>query len=209
MTTHHFRRLFFKVLMLSALGFAHTAQAVSFNLNTSADLSTMLVNLSQEIPSLMRLVTAFAYVAGVCLIFKGLLELKHVGEMRSMMSHEHGFMKPLMYLLVGTLLLYLPGSVRTGLSTFWSNPMPYAYVSEATDSWTDLTNAIFMVVQLIGTIAFIRGLLMLTHVSGHGGQPGTFSKAIAFIISGILCINLYQFIEAVINTLGLGTLSPT
>lgn len=186
MITHHFKKYLFRILILSVLGFTQVAHAVSFNLNTSADLSTMLVNLSEDIPSLMRLVTAFAFVAGIALVFRGVLELKHFGEMRNMMSHEHNFMKPLSYLFVGTLLLYLPTTVQTGLSTFWSNPMPYAYISEASDSWTDLTNAVFMVVQLIGTIAFIRGLLMLTHVSGHGGQPGTFAKALAYIISGIL-----------------------
>jgi intracellular multiplication protein IcmC len=63
-------------------------------------------------------------------------------------------------------------------------------------------------VQLVGTIAFIRGLVLLTHASGHGTQPGTFSKAISFIVAGILCINLYQFLQVIFTTFGLGTLSP-
>ncbi len=71
-------------------------------------------------------------------------------------------------------------------------------------SLADLIKACFMIVQLIGVIAFIRGLVLLTHI-GHGhGQQGSVGKAAAHIIAGILCINLYQFLQVVFNTLALG-----
>lgn len=195
-------------LCLSALLYSHGAYAISFMPSGTTDVSSMLINLSREVPSLMRLVTAFAYVMGFFFIFKGILELKQYGESRSMMSQEHHLSKPLIYLTVGALLIYLPSSVQVGLTTFWTSPNPYGYLSSDTsDNWTDLTNAVFVVIQLIGTISFIRGLVILTHVSGHG-QPGTFAKAMAHIIAGVLCINLYQFLQAVFTTLGIGTLSP-
>ncbi|MEO8401544.1 MAG: hypothetical protein ABI597_07085 [Gammaproteobacteria bacterium] len=202
---------FFKALgiaILTSCFLTSSAFALSFSLNSTPDLSAMLISLSEAIPDLMRLVTALAYVMGFFFIIKGVMELKHFGESRSMMSQEHSIMKPLSFLGVGAMLLYLPASVQTGLSTFWTDATPYAYVSQATDTWSELTNAVFMMVQLIGTIAFIRGLIILTHVGGgHGGQPGTFAKALAYIISGILCINLYQFLQAVLTTLNIGTLA--
>jgi intracellular multiplication protein IcmC len=193
-------------LCLTSLGYVSTAHALSFDAS-GADVGTMLINFAKTVPNLMRLVTALAYVMGFLFVIKGIIELKHFGESRSMMSQENGLKKPLTYLFVGAMMIYLPGSVGSGLSTFWTDPNPYGYLSGDEDKWSELTNAIFMIVQLIGTIAFIRGLLILNHTAGQGGQPGTFAKAMAHIIAGILCINLYQFLQAIFTTLGLGTLS--
>jgi intracellular multiplication protein IcmC len=173
------------------------------------DIATMLINFSEAVPNLMRLVTALAYVMGIFFIITGIIELKHFGESRSMMSQEHSLAKPLIALTVGTMLLYLPASVQTGLSTFWVTPNPYGYLPSSSDgsNWMDLSSAVFMVIQLVGTIAFIRGLLMMRHVAGHG-QPDTFAKAVAHIVAGILCINLYQFLQVIFDTLGITGVIP-
>lgn len=168
------------------------------------DAGTMIENLAKALPNLMRLVTALAYVMGFFFVVKGIMELKHHGEARSMMSREHSLARPLIYIGVGAALIYLPSSVQTGLSTFWTDPNPYAYVTQATDPWSELMNACFMIFQLLGVIAFIRGLIILTRVGGHQGQPGTLGRAVTHIIGGILLINMYQFIQVVTNTLALG-----
>ncbi len=167
------------------------------------DAKQMLINLSTQIPSLMRMVTAFAYVTGFYFIFIGLLKLKQYGESRTMMSQERELKAPVIFLTVGTLLVYLPTTIQVGLSTFWVTPNPYAYLQEQ-NQWTELFNICFIVIQLIGTIAFIRGLIMLTHLSGHG-QQDTFRKATTHIIGGILCINIYQFVQVIMVTLGIQT----
>ncbi len=191
--------------LASILGLAAMLSSTAYAAS-APDVATMLINFSETVPNLMRLVTALSYVMGFFFVLKGIMELKHYGESRSAMSQEHSIIKPIIIITVGSLLLYLPASVQTGLSTFWTTPNPYGYLgSEADENWTDLTGAAFMVIQLVGTIAFIRGLVLLTHLSGHG-QPGQFAKAMAFIISGILCINLYQFLQAVFSTLGISGL---
>jgi len=202
-------KAFSVVALISGLVIAPSAYAVTVETNSNADLSTMLINLSQEVPNLMRLVTAIAYVMGFFFTYKGILSLKEYGEARSMMSTQHDLKTPLLYLFVGAALLYLPSTVQTGLSTFWTNPNPYGYVSSATDPWTELTNACFLLIQLIGVIAFIRGLVIFTHLGGQGGhQPGTLGRAMAHVIGGILCINLYDFLQAILGSLGIGTLQP-
>lgn len=192
-------RFFIKTVIigLGSLIFSNGVYAAA-----APDVATMLVNFSEAVPNLMRLVTAFAYVMGFFFVIRGMLELKQFGESRSMMSQEHSLMKPLVTIAVGTLLIYLPSSVQTGLSTFWTAPNPYGYLASDTEnSWSDLVNAAFMVIQLVGVIAFIRGLIILTKVTGHGQE--TFGKALAHIIAGVLCINMYQFLQAVFNTLGI------
>jgi len=166
------------------------------------DAGSMLANLSETVPQFMKLVTAMAYVMGMALIFRGLLALKQYGESRTMMSSQHELKGPLILMSVGTALLYLPTAVGTGLTTFWGSPNAYAYPTASSDQWDSLIQDCYLVVQLIGTVAFIRGLLTLTHL-GSQAQPGTMSKGFTFIAAGALCINLPQFITAVENTLGI------
>ena len=162
----------------------------------------MLVNISKQIPQLMKLITALAYVLGMILIIRGILQLKHLGESRTMMSQEHGIMGPLIYIGAGSFLLYLPTAVNIGMSTFWTNPCPYCYPVDQ-DQWTQFLNVCYSVVQLFGVIAFIRGLIILTHLGGRGGGQDTLSKAITHIIGGIFCINIYQFVQVILFTLGI------
>ena len=108
------------------------------------------------------------------------------------MSASHELKGPLIYLGVGGALLYLPTSVQVGLSTFWSHPNPYAYQTEMQDSWVDLLQAVFMILQLIGTIAFIRGLVMLTHLGGHRANQALLEKRwhiLLVVYSVSTCIN--------------------
>lgn len=196
------------LMFLCGFCFVNSAFAVDFfnvsqgNLNAA----TFIANLGKTIPNLMQLVTAIAYVMGMFFVINGIFHLKKYGEQRSQASSEAHLKGPLIYLLVGAALLYLPSTVRVGLSTFWTNPFPYGYENDQTGAWASLLKASFMIVQLIGTISFIRGLVMLTHLGGHGAsQQGTLGKAIAHIVAGILCINLYDFLKTVFNTLALGT----
>ncbi len=169
---------------------------------TALSAADMITHIASQIPNLMRLVTALAYVLGMGFIFHGVLALKHYGEQRTMMSGQPHLKGPLIYITVGTLLLYLPTSVQVGVSTFWTEPNPYGYLQQQ-DQWSQFLNNCYMVVQLFGIIAFIRGLVILTHLGGHGGQPGTLAKGMTHIIGGILCINIYQFVQVIMITLGI------
>lgn len=170
---------------------------------SNVSLTSMLENFSKVVPNFMKMVTAFAYVMGMYFIVKAILELKRFGESRTMMSQTHELKKPMIMLFVGVALLYLPSSVQTGLTTLWAEPNPYGYVTDTSDKWDEFKSDLVMIIQLIGTIAFIRGLIIFTHI-GQGGQPGQFGKAMSHIIAGILCINIYQFQQAVVSTLALG-----
>jgi intracellular multiplication protein IcmC len=163
-------------------------------------LQDFVVNLANQIPQLVKLLTAISYVLGMYFIFIGLFKLKEYGESRTMMSGDRHIKGPIIFLLIGAMLLYFPTSVQIGMSTFWTNPSPYSYLQESTSEWSTLINDIYLIVQLIGGISFIRGLVILSQLSHHGGQPNIFGKGIIHIIAGIFCINIYQFVQTVLNT---------
>jgi intracellular multiplication protein IcmC len=173
--------------------------------SAAPDIASMLQNVATNVPSVMALVTASAYVMGMFFIYKGILGLKDFGESRTMMSSQHSLKGPLILMAVGAALLYLPTSVQVGMNTFWSDPNPYGYVQATDDQWSTLYQDCFLIIQLIGTVAFIRGLVLMTHLGGQQGQPGTFGKAMSHLIAGAVLINLYDFINAVYSTLGLSS----
>jgi len=181
-------------------------QPASSTSSISASLSslspqTILANIQSAVPKLTSLVTALAYVLGIFMVITGIMQLKHAGEMRTQMSHEHNLGKPLLIITIGALLIYLPSSVQVGMSTFWSNPNPYGYITQS-DQWQQAINVCFAVIQFIGVVSFIRGLILLSHVGG-GGHQGAFSKGITHVIGGIFCINIYQFVQVIMATLGI------
>lgn len=170
----------------------------------STNMESMITNLSESLPNLMRLITAIGYVLGMYFIIKGVIGLKHFGDSRTSGKDDLGGLKgPFTMIFVGAALLFLPSSVQTGISTFWENVSPLAYEPEQKDSWNTLIKNIFLIIQVIGTIAFIRGLIILSKVGGEQQQQGGFGKALAHIIGGIMCINMYQLIRALSSTLGI------
>jgi|GEM_PF-772598 intracellular multiplication protein IcmC len=203
--------LWLGLLLLAPFGLVYAADSssdvVPGYLNTTTNLSAvdMITNLVSQLPNIMSLITAIAYVTGMYFVFHGVMLLKQYGEMRTQMSGQHHLKGPVIFIIVGAMMLYLPSSVQVGLSTFWTEPNPYGYLQDQ-DQWAQFFKNIFMVVQLFGVIAFIRGLILLTHLGGHGGQQGTFGKGMTHIIGGILCINIYQFVQVVMVTFGLQSL---
>ena len=168
---------------------------------TGLSAQSMVDRIAEQVPSLMRLVTASAYVIGIYFCVFSLMKFKEFGEQRTMMSSQHHMREPLTYMAVGVFLIFLPSAVQSGLSTFWAEPSPYAYLNN-TNEYSAFWNNCLLVVQLFGTIAFIRGLIILSHSGQHHGGQNSVAKAMTHIVGGIMCINIYQFIQMIFATLG-------
>ena len=162
----------------------------------------MIINIAQTVPQLMYFTTALAYVFGFWFVFHGIMLLKKYGMQRTQMSGDANLAPPLLSIFVGAALIYLPSSIQSGMATFWTNPNPYQYESKTSEEWDTFVSACFMIIQLVGVIAFMRGLMMLTKL-GQGGQQSSFGRAAAHIVGGIFCIDMYDFLKAVFETLGL------
>lgn len=171
--------------------------------NTNLNAQSILENIATNVPNLMRMVTAIAYVLGMTFVVRAVVQMKHLGEARTMMSREHSLKGPLITLTVGSLLLFLPTSVQVGLSTFWITPCEYCYLSDQ-GQWHDIINTCYIIIQFIGVIAFIRGLLMMNQLSSESHQSGVFGKGLTHVIGGLFCINIFQVIQVIQSTFGIG-----
>lgn len=193
-------KAFIFTLFTCCLFYTESAYAID---TSQLSLDKLIDNLGTNIPSLMRLATAFSYVAGLYFMVVGIKEFKHFGESRTMMSQEHGLKKPITYMVIGAFLVYLPTSIATGLYTIGFKPNGLGYIPTTKSAFTNLLTNSLLIIQLIGVISFIRGLIILTHTAGHGGQPGQFARGITHIIGGILCINMYDTVWMIAYTFGL------
>jgi hypothetical protein len=197
----------FKALIITLVSFSGFYTQLAYA--DVPDAATMLENLISNVPQFMQLVTATAYVMGIFTMYKGVMGLKNFGEQRNMMASNQELKGPLILLATGAALMYLPSSVQAGLTTFWSDPNPYGYVTDATDEFSVLYQDAFLLIQLLGTVAFIRGLLVLSQLGG-GAQGASLGKGLTYIGAGVMCINLHDFLNTINGTLGItGIVSNT
>lgn len=164
-------------------------------------LTTMVVGLSNSMPAIMRMVTGFAYVIGLFFFFSAIYKLKQYGDLRTMMSSSTDIRTPIIQLVLGGAFVFLPTLLHIGLSTFFNKPNPLAYTDMSGSTHEDIIMAVIRIMQVIGVIAVIRGLLLLGRAGGQG-QPGMVGKGAMHLVAGILAINVYGTWQVLENTLG-------
>ena len=162
------------------------------------DANVMLATFVKTFPSLWRLVTAAAYLIGFVFMFRAVHGFKEYGEGK---GHGGGGAKmPMVLFFVGCALIFSPSMVRVFmLSTFgYGSPLGYPQTGGNWDSYTN----IFLLVNLIGAISFIRGWIMIVGAAKQSGHAST-GKAVTHIIGGLLAINIQGTIDIMRRSFGL------
>lgn len=188
------------------------------------DLHDILANLSKVLGPAMILLIAVSYIAGIAFVLRGLMMLRAFSMPLTQATRPGEVAGPLVYMLVGTFLLYLPTTTDFITSTFFGGESPfegsdtfkYGATGRASDKilgyapvaiegqWAALVDTIGYYIMFIGMIAFIRGWFIIAHAGQPGVQPGSISKGIVHIIGGILAINFIPLVEIVRNTIFVG-----
>lgn len=158
--------------------------------------------LIQNLKIIAQIVNVFAVMTGIFLTFMAIMEFKKMGEQRSMMSQQHGAMKPTVLLLTGAILLILPGFASTALLAFWGQTSDMAYYGDSS-GYASLAPAVLAFVRLIGLGSFIRGIILLSRAGGQQSQPGSIGKALIHIFAGILCLHVVETVNLIGTILGI------
>lgn len=168
-----------------------------------------ITNLSDSFESLVHLVTGISYIIGIFLIAKGIMSLSVFGR-QTMTQAQRGEMSgPMVWIFVGALLMYLPTTLDTSLTTVYGDSeiaaagdiMAYAPVT-AGENWEQLSNIIIKYVKLVGLIAFVRGWVILSKMGHSGAQPGSMGKGLTHVIGGVLLINVVETVNILATTFG-------
>jgi intracellular multiplication protein IcmC len=173
--------------------------------------ASILDNLTPSLLQIQKLVSGAAYLIGVMFLIKGIMALKHAGEGKSHMSQGHTMKEPILYLISGAMLLYLPTAMDVILQTVYGSDEILSYnelqggnpiIDVLFGSSGLFGGGLVIFIQLIGLIAFVRGWVMLAKsASQQGGHQGGLGKAAMHIFGGILAINIVQTINIINNTL--------
>ncbi len=144
------------------------------------DLITIIENISEYIGEIQRLVSGFAYVLGLILMFIAIMKYREAAEKAGSQST----FVPTAYLLSGAALLFLPAALNVVSATTFGASTVLSYRTYNTN---DLLDAITLIVRTAGLIWFVRGCVLLAHASEPGVQHGP--KGMTFLIAGILAFN--------------------
>jgi intracellular multiplication protein IcmC len=169
------------------------------------DLSTMIAALRSNLPHVVRLIVAIAYVMGLWMIYTSLYTLKIYGDLRTMMSSQAGLSGPLIKLVLGVFLLLMPGIVKVGIYSLWGTGysiLDYPEPITIWSSWQPVINGVLDVVRVFGYIAFLRGFVMLGRATRQGAPQGLNGKGLIHIVGGILAINIIGTVEIIRHTFG-------
>lgn len=127
-----------------------------------------------------------------------------------MMSNSASVKEPIVYLLVGAMLIYFPtGFAILMQTTFgYQNILQYAPVNSGNAALDTLFGSgsvvgkpLAMLIQVVGLIAFVRGWVLIARSASQGQPPGGTGKGLIHVFGGILAINIVGTLNMINNTL--------
>lgn len=148
------------------------------------DLPTMIGNVSQSLYPLQKLITGGAYLLGALFCFTAFEKFKKIGNKTAGVSSQEKMYVPIIHLLIGAVLIYLPSAMRTMSNTAFGVGNVISYSSY---SRFDIYKSMGLLIRTIGILWFIRGCVLIVHASDPGNKDGM--KGVIFLLSGILAMN--------------------
>lgn len=216
--------MFKTILKFSLLLMPSVALAASFS---EYDLQEIMQNLRKVLTPAMGLLLTISFIAGIVFMLRGLLMLKSFSMPLTQASKPGEIAGPLVYIFVGTILIYIPSStdvlsntlfgsgvasIFPGASSGGSYVADLANMGKASDQilgyapvsiegqWATMIDTIVLYMEFIGFLAFLRGWFIIAQSGQPGVQPGSISKGIIHIVGGILAINFLPLVNAIHNT---------
>lgn len=191
-----------------------------------SDLQDIMENLKKVLTPTMLMLLTISFVSGIVFLLKGLLLLKAFAQPLTQATKPGEISGPIIYLIVGAVLIYIPSSTDILSSTIFgtggqsifsggggSNFVNLENMGKASDQllgyapvsvegqWATMIDTIVLYMEFIGFLAFLRGWFMIAHAGQPGTQPGSISKGIIHIVGGILAINFLPLVNAIRNTI--------
>jgi len=169
------------------------------------DVTAMLSALQAQIPQLIRFIKALSWLMGIFFVMAGVMKLKAYGQ-QTMMSSTHASMTgPLVYITIGSLLIYFPSIFFVVTETLMGggdSVLSYTPGELSGFGFASLLAVVVAIVRLVGFIAFLKGWVILTKLGSQNGQGGTVGKGIVHIVGGVLAVNIITTWEILRATFG-------
>ena len=166
------------------------------------DFNTIISAMKDNAEPLIRITGIVSYVIGIWFVISAIAKLKTVGQQGAYGSHT-GMSGPIIKLVIGLVLMYLPTTINITVTSFWGGSEGIlGYTADTADIFAPAKEGAIAIVRVIGYIAFVRGLIILSHSADSGAQPGSLGKGMMSIVGGILAINVVATMEVISHSLG-------
>ncbi|MBY0544695.1 MAG: hypothetical protein K2Q14_04010 [Gammaproteobacteria bacterium] len=187
-------------ILLCSPTFAFAASTMMIN------AAQMLENIDAQLPYFYSAVSGFAYLCGLFFMIAGIHAFKEFGN-GAMSGNKLAMKEPLAYIIIGAMLIYLPTAKDVFLTTVYGTATVSAYVGYGvSDTFNEMGKVIVDIVQFVGFIAFVRGLMMMHKVGvGQTQQGASFNKGLTHLIGGVIAMNIVAFGHIISTTLGIST----
>ncbi len=181
-------------------------EAGSASSQNNQDLAGMFIALSASLPGIVYAVTVMAKLAGFFLLAKVAFMLPHLEQGRETAS------KVIWTAISGVALWTMPAMADSVLATMQATQAQADIgVSALVPGWAkagvgggeefdQAIKAVMMFVQLIGAIAFFRGLLILKAMGEN--KDGAMGRALGHILGGAAALNVSWSVAVLAQTLG-------
>jgi hypothetical protein len=170
------------------------------------DASQMLIIISNNIPQLIRMATAITYVVGTYIVIVAVVKLRNAPFISAAGQGQASAGTHIGHIFIGAAMIFVITFIHVGTATLFGEQTPFSYIPDNGSPLSQIYNAATSVLTLVGFIAFVRGIYDLGFGQGQNAQHGHISsinRATAYIVGGLLCLNLSFFISVVFNTLGI------
>jgi hypothetical protein len=167
----------------------------------------IVANLSKEAPGILNLLEAICYVLGIFFTITALLQAAKAGNPQARM--DHGKQAWVWSLAAAVLFMAFPTTVATLSTTLFgvdamTQDNPFSYLGNTVG--TGKLAGLLPILQIIGIIAVMRGLIVWRNVGlyGNGSRANaTFSRGLVLLVSGVLLVNLKKTLGVVAGITGL------
>ena len=164
-------------------------------MTTNIDLIAIIGNISRSLYPLQHLITGGAYILGILFFITALSKLSKIADARAQSSSQEKIYTPLMYLLFGSALLYLPSALNLMANTAFGVGNVLTYIDYNPNN---IYSSMGLLIRTAGILWFVRGCVLVAHSSEPGTQDGP--KGLVFIVAGILSMNFDNTV-AMMNTI--------
>lgn len=170
------------------------------------NISTMFANGEASFKSIMTLVGASSFVIGIIIGAMALFKLKEVNDGRATIK------TPIMWTIVSAALISLPASIGTIATTLTAKGYHGTGLLSSIQDTSGLPgvaealSGVLIFVQLLGHIAFVRGLFLLKDAGA--GKDGTLGRGLTHLFGGAAAINIQTTVGILARTFFKGVTMP-
>lgn len=167
----------------------------------------MLSNLSRAYPALQDLILVTAYAMGFVMSGAGVWKMAMGTGRGSMMEPGSGYTGPLMMLMAGALLMAVPTTLDMMVQSIFERDRAaqvLSYVPSGGEPQKALVRFVLDTVILIGWVAAIRGIYLLSQAGDRRTADGAIWSGLLHLVAGAMAVNFTDVLMAVGNQLGVG-----